>query len=260
MPSPFPGMDPYLEGDEWTGFHNELAIEVKRQLAPKLQPRYYPFTVRYFLAESPEEVSISSQAMYPDVGVVKASSGSLPSGSAAPSSAPVRMLLPMPTEVPHVRVEIRDRKNRKLVTLIEFLSPTNKSGGGRKAYLRKRRRVLNSDVHLVEIDLLRKGRRAPMNTPYPPGDYFVLVSRAEDRPETDVWPVRLDESLPRDIPIPLLEGDPEVPLDLQKAVQDAYVLGTFDSAIDYLEPPDAPLTREQDEWADRLLRAAGLRT
>ena len=36
MPSPFPGMDPYLEGSLWTSIHTQLGVEIQRLLMPLL--------------------------------------------------------------------------------------------------------------------------------------------------------------------------------------------------------------------------------
>ena len=121
MPSPFPGMDPYLEGALWTTLHHGLGTEIVRQLAPKLRPNYIALPVERFVME------IS----------------------------------------PHVSVEIRDTSQRRLVTAIEILSPTNKRGAGHQEYLAKRQRLLLSTVHLLEIDLLRMGERVPMKQPLP---------------------------------------------------------------------------------------------
>src|SRR4029453_5934831 len=96
--------------------------------------------------------------------------------------------------------------NRQLVTAIEILSPTNKRAEGRMEYLVKRRRILLSTAHLLEIDLLRQGQRLPMHDPLPPAEYFVLLSRAENRPITEVWPLALRDPLPT-VPVPLLPGD-----------------------------------------------------
>src|SRR5207253_253301 len=106
--------------------------------------------------------------------------------------------------VPHFRIAIRDVRKRKLVTMIEFLSPVNKRGDGRRQYLRKRNRILRSKTHLLEIDLLRKGKRMPMEEEYPSGDYFVMVSRAYKRPKAEVWPSSLQQALPT-VPVPLLK-------------------------------------------------------
>lgn len=118
--------------------------------------------------------------------------------------------------MPHFTVEIRDRANRQLVTAIEVLSPTNKRSEGYAEYLAKRRRLMVSSVHLLEIDLLRLGQRVPMRQPLPSAPYFVFLSRAPDRPIIEVWPVSLAEPLPV-VPVPLLPGDADVPLDLQQA-------------------------------------------
>ncbi len=168
----------------------------------------------------------------------------------------------MPTVVPesvlHFSVEIRDRLERRLVTAIEVLSPTNKRGDGREEYLEKRDRILRSQAHLVEIDLLRRGRRVPMERPLPPAPYYVYVGRQEMRPVTDVWPIHLDQPLPQ-IPIPLLAGDADVMLDLQMALTAVYDLSDYGLEIDYSRPPEVPLTPEQAAWVDQHLRGAGLR-
>src|SRR6516164_1643463 len=41
MPSPFPGMDPYLETpDLWPDVHHELISQIRHQLNPRLRPKY----------------------------------------------------------------------------------------------------------------------------------------------------------------------------------------------------------------------------
>jgi hypothetical protein len=155
----------------------------------------------------------------------------------------------------HVTVEIRDSANRQLVTAIEMLSPSNKQGTSRDEYLAKRRRLLLSTAHLMEIDLLRQGQRVPMQQPLPSASYFVLVSRAEDRPLTEVWPITLHDRLPM-VPVPLLPEDPDVPLDLQQAFTTIYDALSYDLAVDYTQPPEVPLSAEEAAWVDERLRAA----
>jgi hypothetical protein len=252
-------MDPYLEGDLWTTVHAALGLAIAHQLVPKLRPRYLALPVERFVLDIPEDVTVEARDIYPDVGTVP--SGTLaPGGSAAVlAPPPLRLATVVPTRVPHVNVEIRDTKNRRLVTAIEILSPTNKRGRGRKEYLAKRRRLLLSDAHLMEIDLLRKGKRVPMRRPLPAAPYFVFLSREENRPVLDVWPIGFSDPLPI-VPVPLLPGDADVPLDLQQAVTNVYDLGGYDLALDYTQPPDVPLPPEAMAWADERLRAAGKRT
>jgi hypothetical protein len=155
-------------------------------------------------------------------------------------------------------VEIRDAANRQLVTAIEVLSLTNKRGEGREEYLVKRRRILLSTAHLIEIDFLRQGQRVPMREPLPAAPYFVFLSRAEHRPMTDVFPIASGDPLPV-VPVPLLGDDPDVPLNLHAALGNIYDLLGYDLAIDYSQPPETPMPKEQEAWLDAVLRTAGLR-
>jgi hypothetical protein len=257
MANPFPGMNPYLEGYLWPGFHGDYCAEIKKQLARKLTPRYYPYSTRYLVLEEVDELAIATEIV-PDAGIVQESPAPLPQSSTVLTAPPLRMRTVIRVPVPHYRIEIRDRLKRQLVTAIEFLSPSNKRGTGRRKYLRKRERILNSDAHLIEIDLLHQGERVPMLDPYPQQPYFVLVSRVEQRPLTEVWPIALEQPLPT-IPVPLKAGDPDVPLDLQLALKNVYDSTLYDEMIDYQEHPDAPLTLDESAWVDRLLRQAGRR-
>ncbi len=258
MPSPFPGMDPYLEGSLWTTVHFSLSAEIVRQLAPKLRPRYLVLPAERFVMETPESVAVTTTDIYPDVGVAKGRPG-LPVGQrTAVTAPPLQLATIIPSPVPHVTIEIRDTANRQLVTAIEVLSPTNKRGDGREEYLSKRRRILLSTAHLLEIDLLRQGQRVPMQQPLPPRPYFVFLSRTEKRPLTDIWPISLNEPLPV-VPIPLLSNDDDVPLDLQSVFITTYDLLGYDLAVDYSQPPETPLQGEAAAWAEACLRAAGLR-
>jgi hypothetical protein len=259
MPSPFPGMEPYLEGALWTTVHFSLSAEIVRQLAPKLRPRYLVLLAERFVMETPESVAITATDIYPDVGMAKTRSmvGAVQGTIVAPAPLELPTIIPMP--VPHVTIEIRDTANRQLVTAIEVLSPTNKRGDGCEEYLAKRRRILLSTAHLLEIDLLRQGQRVPMQKPLPRTPYFIFLSRVEKRPMTEIWPIGLADPLPV-IPVPLLPGDKEEALDLQQAFATIYDLLGYDLALDYSQPPEIPLPREDVAWAEALIRAAGLRT
>ncbi|MFQ5859343.1 MAG: DUF4058 family protein [Anaerolineae bacterium] len=256
MPSPFPGMDPYLEGSLWTSVHFSLSAEIARQLASKLRPRYLVLPAERFVMEIPESVAVTTADIYPDVSVSDADAKPLSSGSggAAVAPAPLRLATVIPSPVPHVTIEIRDTASRILVTAIEVLSPTNKRGNGREEYLAKRQRILLSTAHLMEIDLLRTGERVPMQQPLPDAPYFVFLSRAESRPLTEVWPIALNEPLPV-VPVPLLAGDPDVPLDLQLAFTTVYDELGYDLAVDYTRRPEVALEGEAATWVEERLRA-----
>ena len=174
------------------------------------------------------------------------------------AAAPLELATIIPAPIPQVTIEIRDTANRQLVTAIEVLSPTNKRGDGRLEYLAKRRRILLSTAHLLEIDLLRQGQRVPMQKPLPSAPYFIFLSRAEKRPITEIWPISLKEPLPV-VPIPLLPDDKDVALDLQQVFTTTYDLLGYDLAVDYTQRPEMPLPKEDMAWAETLLRTAGLR-
>lgn len=114
-------------------------------------------------------------------------------------------------------------------------------------------------THLVEIDLLRAGERWTLLTPAPSAPYCIFVSRANRRPRVEVWPIKLQDPLPL-IPIPLVEPDPDVPLDLGRAIQTIYDTAAYDLRIDYTQPPPkSDLSPEDAAWVEERLRAAGLR-
>jgi hypothetical protein len=147
---------------------------------------------------------------------------------------------------------------RRLVTCIEVLSPTNKRGPGREEYTGKRWQILSGGAHLVEIDLLRVGARFPTAQPLPAAPYFVFLSYAQRRQVVEVWPIPFAQPLPV-VPIPLLAGDPAVPLDLQQALAVVYDIIGYDELIDYAQTPPGPLTAAEAGWVEEQLRRAGRR-
>jgi hypothetical protein len=253
MPSPFPGMDPYLEGSLWTTFHFAFGAELLRQLAPRLRPRYLALPVERLVLEEASDLSISTTSIYPDVSVMPIRPGQPETSPSTTVVAPLQRATVIPQAVPHVSIEIRDVAQRQLVTAIEILSPTNKRGEGRAEYLSKRRRLLLSSAHLIEIDFLRDGERVPMQEPLPEVPYFVFLSRAEHRPVLGIWPIALHQPLPI-VPVPLLAGDADLLLDLQAAFTATYDLLGYDLLIDYRRSPIPALAAEQVEWAAQLLQ------
>jgi hypothetical protein len=145
------------------------------------------------------------------------------------------------TKLRTVRVHLTT--NKALVTAIELLSPVNKRGEGLQRYQQKRERLLHSTVHLVELDLLRGGRRPGWEVDDPPleTDYVCLVNRAGygEARISEIWPVALNDTLPT-IPIPLLADDPDVLLELAEVMAGIYIRAAYARRIDYEQPIPPP--------------------
>jgi hypothetical protein len=250
-------MDPYLEGNLWPSFHSMFAPEIASQLNRALRPKYIALTERRNISGASEEIMVSAGAMRPDVAIRRGKGRFAESVGGVAVAAPVKLRTRLSIKVPQFRIAIRDVHDRTLVTAIELLSPTNK-GSGRREYLRKRRRFLHSTAHLLEIDLHHEGKRIQLDDPYPPGAYYVLLNRARRRSWTEVWAASVSDPLPT-VPVPLLKGDADVPLDLQQAFDKVYDAGGFDLVVDYQEPPDVELSANELEWLDGHLREAGFR-
>jgi hypothetical protein len=257
MANPFPGMDPYLEGDLWITVHTDLCAEIARQLAPKLRPKYVALSTRRVVLASPDDTELSDSHRFPDIGVLT-SSPSPPANGGSVATAPLVLSADLPEPIPHVSVEIRDLAERRLVTCIEVLMPTNKRGSGREEYAIKRFQILSGSAHLLEIDLVRVGVRFPTLEPLPAVPYFVFLSRAGRRGVVEAWPIALDQPLPP-VKVPLLPGDDDVDLDLQQALTIIYDIFGYDDLINYGEAPPGTLTVEQKEWVEERLRQSGRR-
>lgn len=257
MLSPFPGMDPYIEAPRiWSDFHGDLAAEIRATLNRTIRPGYFAALTPYATYETIELTQKKSYGLYPDVAVWKKP---VPAGGAAIATLTATpavestVLLELPLEL--FSVEIRKVGDDILVTSIEILSPVNKQRGhdAHLDYLRKRRDLLRSAAHLIEIDLLRGGVRPPLQQAVPLAPYYVMLSRATERPHVQVWPIQLDTHLPV-IPVPLLEPDPDVLVDLGAIVASVYERGGYDTRIDYhasVLPPALDETKRV--WIEQLL-------
>lgn len=261
MSSPFPGMDPYIEGAEvWGDFHAALATEIRIQLNRRIQPRYVARLIPYTAYEVIEIGE--TRGIRPDVGVWMPSppQGNVVEATAAPP-APVRGTITQEIPIELLNVEIRKTGSMELVTAIEILSPVNKrvSHEAYSDYLRKRREILRSSAHLLEIDLLRGGERPPIQGDIPTAPYYVSLSRVEDRPSVEVWPIQLWDELPS-LPVPLRQPDKDAQVDLASAVTTIYEQGGYGSLIDYhRSPPPPKLADEQNLWFDEYLHKQGIR-
>ena len=255
MRSPFPGMDPYLEGYLWADVHNALASKIRQQLTPKLRPRYTARLEIYLVEDTAPEGEIG--ILYPDVEVLQVRQNATQNPtrlqqSSERSVAPLTLPVLQPVEVRVPSIKIRDTASNVLVTCIEILSFVNKREPGLTPYRQKRQRLYNANVHLIELDLLRRGTR-PFNHPrLPDVPYLVTLTRAQSG-VVEVWPLRLQEPLPT-IPVPLRPPDPDVSLDLPLALNDIYEEAGYDLSIDYSQPPPPPSFSEADlRWIEALL-------
>jgi hypothetical protein len=248
-------MDPWIESQRWVQFHFEFVGEAARQLVPLVRPRY---------EIAPEQRIYVERSFGEDQGPIRSDFAvlehyaekrevSLASAATAVAS-PATYTLPMPEERREAYLVIRDRRDMHVVTVIEVLSPTNKSprADGRELYLRKRLSILESRTNLVEIDLLRGGRRLPTVERLRPADYYVFVCRGARRPQADVYAWGLRQSLPA-VPIPLAPDDREVTLDLQAVFNRVFDDFGYDYALDYRQPVHPPLREADALWADTCL-------
>jgi len=257
MPSPFPGMDPFLEGSPlWTDFHGNFLYAAREALVPKVRPKYIVLAqVQVTVVQEPDE---KVGTIVPDVVVVEGESPLPPqtesSEVAFAVAEPATVRLAFVQKREQVYLEIRERETRRLVTVIELLSPSNKRFGSPAwgDYLKKRDAIFASDVHLVELDLLRGGTRMPMGDPLPPGDYYAIISRSYRRPYCEVYAWTLKDKMPT-IPIPLLKGDPDVTLDLQAVFNAAYDRAGYDYSLDYSREIEPPLSPEDTKWVKECL-------
>ncbi len=255
MPNPFPGMDPFLEGESWSIVHSNLIEEIARQLAGKLWPKYLVLSNKRTVLALPELDEVAVRV--PDVGVFDStSSGWHATTGTQTLTAPIVMNAIVPRRQPQKFIEIRDVQKRRLVTIIEVLSPT-KWGDGMKEYRKKRRQLLMKPVHLVEIDLLRAGKRFPVSGKLPSLPYFVCISRVNRRPKVEIWPIALDQGLP-EVPIPLRKVDPDAVLDLQTAFQTVYDLYHYEVVADHSRELSVPLSDEQMSWVRERLQSVKL--
>ncbi|MGH7224724.1 MAG: DUF4058 family protein [Gemmataceae bacterium] len=221
MPSPFPGMDPYLENPElWPDVHHELISQIQTALNRVLRPHHVArVQVRTYFSDD----------------------------------APCQ-------EIKEGRIEIRPHHSDAVDTVIEILSPANKilDTRGRASFMNKRKKVLASESHWVEIDLLRAGDPSTKWLAVAASDYRIVVSRHEDWRRARFWPVDVRQSLPV-IGIPLRGKDADVPLDLGAVLRTAYDNAAYDASVEYRRHPEPPLSREDAAWTAKLLREKGVR-
>jgi uncharacterized protein DUF4058 len=201
-------------------------------------------------------------ALVPDLrvetGPKRTSARKTKAGSALTVTEPLIVPTLMDEEIEEAFLKIIHVESEDLVTLIEVLSPTNKIRGsrGRASFMAKRHEIMSTEVHWVEIDLLRAGVPSVTDPPLRPSDYRVLVSRGDQRMKTRYWPVGVRQALPV-IAIPLRGKDPEVSLDLGAVFRTVYDRAAYDVSVDYRKAPRPALEGDDAKWARELLRGRG---
>ena len=261
MPSPFPGMDPYLENRSlWPDFHTSFIAYIREQLQAQIRPKYNArIEERIHLIQPPHNY-------YPDVSIIRhplRERVSVPAGEVLVADEPY-VINTLESEFREPFIEIVFLSTGDVVTTIEVLNPINKFGEGRDRYLQKQRQMLSTESSLVEIDLLREGS----HTAAVPKErlnvikgwrYIVSIKRAGQNKEFEVYFNALKSRLPR-CRIPLRPPDADAVLDLPAVFDRTYNVSGFEDFIDYREPPPSPLLSDEEEaWLDGLLREKGLR-
>ncbi len=254
MPSPFPGMDPWLEAPVGGGgVHTGLIVAYQAALNRVLPPGVFPRIDEYVSVrdEDEDEPGLRNPDVFipDDPGRTRGGVGVAP----AVTAPTARGTLPAAERRKHRAVQIVTTDGHEVLTVLELLSPKNKSGDGRLAYTQKRREYLSS-VNLVEIDLLRAGGRFPMGRPSPPtADYYVFSCRRSEYPGTETWAFTVRDPLPV-IPVPVSSDHPDAPLDLRAALDRVYDETRSGESLKYAIPPVPPLHAADAAWAADLLK------
>jgi hypothetical protein len=259
MPSPFPGMDPYLEDRSlWPDVHSSLISYIREDLQPQVRPKY--------VARIGERIELADirKGYIPDVMIVQPPRNptrSVTHGGVLVADEPLTFrFLDEERRVPYI--EIIYRETGDVVTVIEVLSPGNKMSDGRDRYLQKQADLLTTQANLVEIDLLGSGRsttlaRTAEITSPPDWRYVVSISRAHRRSDLEIYAFSLRDRLPR-CRIPLRAADPDVMLDLPAVFARCYEVGGYDLVVDYTQMPSVTLSAAEEEWLHLRLQEQGV--
>ncbi len=252
MKSPFPGMDPFLESQKWRDFHASLIYGVREFLTSRLTPRYVVDIEEAIYLD--EETGNGEQVRYPDVSIREGDLGEpAPTYSEVSAVAvmPVIYTLPRPKLYRQRYLALRERESKRLITMIEVLSPTNKSEGFLQ-YEEKRQQVFSRPIHLVELDLLRGGRRPPTVEPLQPNDYYAFVCRHEQRPQVQVYAWSLRQPMPP-VGIPLKGASEQIELDVQSVFDTLYDRAGYAYSLNYDAPVEPAVSKKDAAWIREAL-------
>jgi uncharacterized protein DUF4058 len=266
--SPFPGMDPFLEvNPRWEGFHGWFMRELTRQALPRAEALGCWIDVEKVVWQE-EEFGAVVRIGKPDQLVGPETTGRAWQGDGAsvalatPRAVHENVIDPETIEgFKQEYLVIRELgKIKRVLAVVELLSPGNKAGVYRDKYLEKRRKWLISPAHFMEIDFLRGGHN-PSRDLFPelePTPYFIFVARKGNIGRNEEgYSLRLQDRLPT-VGLPLGPPRPDLPLDLAAAFQAAYPLAVHHGDIDYATEsvPPPPLTPEDAAWVRDVVKAA----
>jgi hypothetical protein len=231
VPSPFPGMDPYLEHpDLWPDVYHRLITAIADAVGPQLRPKYrVAIEKRTYLAEAEDLSFVGS----PDAVVLRErpTADYLLTDTSASDMQPLTVVVPTPEVVREGYLEVREINTAEVITVLELLSPSNKRiGEGRRVYEDKRRQVLSSLTHLVEIDLLRAGKPMPIMNDESQTAYRILISRGQQRPLAQLYTFDLQKTIPK-FRLPLQPEDAEPEIDLQGLLAGVYERAGYDLTL-----------------------------
>ncbi len=248
--SPFPGMDPYLEDPViWPDFHATLIVAIKAELNSRLPQGYIAATDRHVWIEQPR--SRKRRQREPDVFVSRTRRKVAPA-AALTTVVPRKITLPIRDHKGRPYLKIMDARDHRVVTVLELLSPTNKTpGGNHDEYLAKRDEYFSCGVNFIEVNLLRAGQKPPLGELEPAElQYYLLVCRAREFPAAAIWTFTVRDPFPN-FPVPL-RADLQVEMNLRPCMARTYQDGHYDEQVNYGRPPIPPFEGEDARWVREI--------
>ena len=225
------------EAGLWPDFHSKFINYWQETLAESLPGAY---EARVGEQVNLYEYEVPVRRFGPDVALLYRSEEN-PLRQADPEthdSGGVALLEPVTVPLAEIHEEVRQpfleiihRSDRSLVTVLELLSPSNKTEPGRARHLAKRRSLLESPVHLVELDLLQGGKRLTFGAPLPEGDFYCMISRLELRYDCQVYAGHYGDTFPH-WPVPLRAPDPDLSLDYQALFELTFTRGRYKRSLE----------------------------
>ena len=249
-------MDPYLES-HWLDVHGTLITAARAALNRTLPDDLIARSEERLVIDSTDDI----HGLHPDVRVFRPGLSETNEGGIA-LNAPYKLVVDLEPAIERF-IRIVQAKDEQLITVIEFLSPSNKREPGLTEFRAKRAELIDAGAHFVEIDLIRTGNWRGLLRPHLcPSDavepYRAVIRLGGRRGGAYLYPLPIEKPL-GSIPIPLRPNDPLVELDLQALIAQVYAEGRYARTTEYGQPCEPPLEGRAAAWADEMLQAAGKR-